>query len=186
MKRFIDIILASFLLFLLSLPIIIIIILIYFTSDGKIFYFSQRVGKNNKIFNMPKFRTMNENTPEVATNLLDNPNIYITKVGSYLRKSSLDEVPQIWSILIGDMSIVGPRPSLFNQYDLIKLRSECGVSELVPGLTGWAQINGRDELADVDKVKLDKFYLENQSLLLDMKIILSTFLIVISKAGIKH
>lgn len=186
LKRLFDLILAVMLMLFFFFIFLIIAMLLKISNKGKILYWSRRIGRNNKIFKMPKFRTMKENVPEVATHLLINPEIYITKVGFYLRKSSLDELPQIWSIFVGDMSFVGPRPALFNQYDLIKLRDECGVSELVPGITGWAQINGRDKLSIVEKVNLDKFYLDNQSLLLDMKIILATFLIVISKDGIKH
>jgi len=156
------------------------------TSRGGILYWSNRVGRNNQTFKMPKFRTMRVNTPVVATHLLGNPENYLTPIGPFLRKSSLDELPQLWSILKGDMSFVGPRPALFNQDDLIKLRTNCGVHELVPGLTGWAQINGRDELSIPEKVRLDKYYLDNHSLLLDIKITITTLFKVVHKDGIVH
>lgn len=186
MKRLFDFCLASLATFFLLIPAIMVAVFVKFTSEGAIVYWSDRVGKNNKIFKMPKFRTMLINTPAVATHLLPDPKKVLTPVGSFLRKSSLDELPQLWSILKGDMSFVGPRPALFNQDDLIALRTQCGVHELVPGLTGWAQINGRDELLISEKVKLDVEYLNNKSLFLDVKIIFLTFLKVVRRDGITH
>lgn len=156
------------------------------TSTGPILYWSNRVGRYNNIFRMPKFRTMLVDTPVVATHLLTDPKQFLTPVGSFLRKSSLDELPQLWSIINGDMSFVGPRPALFNQDDLVALRTQYGVDKLTPGLTGWAQINGRDELPIPDKVKLDMEYLNNQTFWLDIKIIFLTFLKVILRDGIQH
>jgi O-antigen biosynthesis protein WbqP len=186
LKRFIDIKLSLFLIAIFALPILLIILLIKLSTGGKIFYWSDRVGFNNVIFRMPKFRTMVSETPQIATHLLANPATYLTPVGSILRRSSLDELPQLWSILIGDMSFVGPRPALFNQEDLVKLRTEIGVHKLKPGLTGWAQINGRDKLSIHEKVLFDKYYLDNQSILLDFKIILKTIIKVVHKDGINH
>jgi O-antigen biosynthesis protein WbqP len=156
------------------------------TSPGPALYWSDRVGRKNAIFRMPKFRTMRTDTPAVATHLLGNPDQFLTPIGSFLRKTSLDELPQLWSILKGDMSFVGPRPALFNQYDLIELRTRYHVDELLPGLTGWAQINGRDELAIPDKVKLDVEYLQRQSLLFDLNILFFTFLKVVRREGVTH
>jgi O-antigen biosynthesis protein WbqP len=156
------------------------------TSPGPALYWSDRVGRRNRIFRMPKFRTMRIDTPAVATHLLGNPDQFLTPIGSFLRKTSLDELPQLWSILKGDMSFVGPRPALFNQYDLIELRTRHHVDELLPGLTGWAQINGRDELAIPDKVKLDVEYLQRQSLLFDLNILFLTFLKVVRREGVTH
>lgn len=168
-------------------PIFIIIAtLIAITSPGPVLYWSNRIGYNNKIFRMPKFRSMLVGTPAVATHLLTNPKAHLTPIGSFLRKSSLDELPQLWSILIGDMSFVGPRPALFNQDDLIALRTECGVHKLVPGLTGWAQVNGRDELPIPQKVALDAEYLKNKSLCLDIKILWLTFIKVLRSDGVTH
>jgi O-antigen biosynthesis protein WbqP len=144
------------------------------------------VGKHNKIFKMPKFRSMLVNTPAVATHLLDNPQSYLTPIGSFLRKSSLDELPQLWSILKGDMSFVGPRPALFNQHDLIELRTQHKVHELVPGLTGWAQVNGRDEIPIPQKVALDAEYFQRQSFWFDIKILWMTFLKVVQREGVSH
>lgn len=149
-------------------------------------YWSDRVGRDNKNFSMPKFRSMRVDTPAVATHLLDNPVQFLTPVGSFLRKSSLDELPQLWSIIKGDMSFVGPRPALFNQHDLIALRTEYGVDKLMPGLTGWAQINGRDELPIPEKVKMDVEYMQQQSFLFDIKIIFMTFVKILKRDGIKH
>lgn len=149
-------------------------------------YWSDRVGRDNKNFSMPKFRSMRVDTPAVATHLLDNPVQFLTPVGSFLRKSSLDELPQLWSIIKGDMSFVGPRPALFNQHDLIALRTEYGVDKLIPGLTGWAQINGRDELPIPEKVKMDVEYMQQQSFLFDIKIIFMTFVKILKSDGIKH
>ena len=156
------------------------------TSPGPTLYWSDRVGKDNLIFKMPKFRTMRTDTPAVATHLLGNPDQWLTPIGKFLRKSSLDELPQLWSIINGDMSIVGPRPALFNQYDLIALRTEKGVHKLTPGLTGWAQINGRDELPIPVKVAFDEYYLNQRSFLLDLRIIFLTFVKVIRSEGVTH
>lgn len=159
---------------------------VWLTSPGPALYWSDRVGRHNRIFKMPKFRSMRIDTPAVATHLLQNPDQWLTPIGSFLRKSSLDELPQLWSILKGDMSFVGPRPALFNQDDLIALRTEKGVHELVPGLTGWAQVNGRDELPIPQKVALDAEYLERRSLLFDMKILWLTALKVLARDGVSH
>jgi len=156
------------------------------TSPGPILYWSDRVGRSNSIFKMPKFRTMRTDTPAVATHLLGNPDQWLTPIGGFLRKSSLDELPQLFSILTGDMSIVGPRPALFNQDDLIALRTEKGVHQLTPGLTGWAQINGRDELPIPVKVEFDEYYLKHRSFLLDMRIIFRTFVKVVKSEGVQH
>jgi len=186
MKRLVDLMLALVAMFVLLLPIIIVAILVKLTSKGPAVYWSDRVGQNNKIFKMPKFRSMKVDTPAVATHLLVDPKSVLTPVGDFLRKSSLDELPQLWSIIKGDMSFVGPRPALFNQDDLIALRTEKGVHELVPGLTGWAQINGRDELPIPQKVALDVEYLHHQSLSMDIKIIWLTFIKVLKKDGVSH
>ena len=185
-KRLFDILLASAAATILLIPFLIIALAIRFTSKGSILYWSQRVGKNNILFSMPKFRSMLVNTPAVATHLLDNPEKLLTPIGSFLRKSSLDELPQLWSILKGDMSFVGPRPALFNQDDLISQRTTAGVHILTPGLTGWAQINGRDELPIPQKVALDTEYLHRYSFYFDLKIIIFTFLKVVKKEGIVH
>lgn len=186
MKRLCDLCLALFASLFLALPFLLVVVVVRLTSTGPILYWSDRVGRYNKIFKMPKFRTMRIDTPAVATHLLSNPQQFLTPVGSFLRKSSLDELPQLWSILKGDMSFVGPRPALFNQDDLIALRSQYGVDKVLPGLTGWAQINGRDELPIPDKVKLDVEYVHRQSFGLDLKIIFLTFLKVVRRDGITH
>lgn len=186
MKRLFDLVLAFFALPILLVPIGLIALVVKLTSKGPTVYWSDRVGKNNKIFKMPKFRTMRVDTPTMATHLLPDPERFLTPVGSFLRKSSLDELPQLWSIIIGDMSFVGPRPALFNQADLIALRTEYGVHALSPGLTGWAQINGRDELPIPDKVKLDVEYLTCQSISLDLKILYLTLVKVARREGITH
>lgn len=186
MKRTFDLCLVLFSAVILMLPFLIVALLVRLTSIGPVLYWSDRVGRDNHIFKMPKFRTMQVNTPAVATHLLANPEQFLTPIGSFLRKSSLDELPQLWSIIKGDMSFVGPRPALFNQDDLIALRTQYGVDKLVPGLTGWAQINGRDELPIPDKVGLDVEYLNNQSFWFDLKIILLTFLKVIRRDGVQH
>jgi len=186
MKRFFDLCLALFAFIFLALPFLLVALAVRLTSKGPILYWSDRMGQYNQIFKMPKFRTMQIETPAVATHLLANPAQFLTPVGSFLRKSSLDELPQLWSIICGDMSFVGPRPALFNQEDLIALRTQYGVDKLVPGLTGWAQINGRDELPISDKVKFDVEYMQHQSFWLDMKIIFLTFVKVLRKEGIKH
>jgi O-antigen biosynthesis protein WbqP len=185
-KRLLDLSLALVSLGILIWPLIIVAILVRVTSRGPVIYWSDRVGRDNKIFRMPKFRTMRVDTPAVATHLLTDPKRYLTPVGSFLRKTSLDELPQIWSILRGDMSFVGPRPALFNQDDLVALRTEHGVDKALPGLTGWAQVNGRDELTIPEKVKLDRVYMERQSLRFDIKILILTFLKVVRRDGIVH
>ena len=164
----------------------VVALLVRFTSPGPILYWSDRVGRNNTIFKMPKFRTMRIDTPAVATHLLGDPDRWLTPVGKFLRKSSLDELPQLFSILKGDMSIVGPRPALFNQDDLITLRTDKGVHRLTPGLTGWAQINGRDELPIPVKVEFDEYYLNNRSFALDLRIIFLTFVKVVKREGVTH
>lgn len=186
MKRFIDFMLALIASVLLALPIFIVAILVKSTSPGPVLYWSNRVGKNNQIFKMPKFRSMEIGTPAVATHLLQNPKAYLTPIGSFIRKSSLDELPQLWSILVGDMSIVGPRPALFNQHDLVAQRTTAGVHKLVPGLTGWAQVNGRDEIPIPEKVKLDTEYLQRQSFLFDIYIVWLTFIKVLRHDGVSH
>jgi O-antigen biosynthesis protein WbqP len=183
LKRLFDFTMSLIATLLLGIPLFFISLLVMFTSPGPILYWSDRVGRNNKIFKMPKFRTMRIDTPAVATHLLGDPDRWLTPIGNFLRKSSLDEMPQLWSILCGDMSVVGPRPALFNQDDLIGLRTEKNVHMITPGLTGWAQINGRDELPISVKVDLDAWYLENKTLGLDMKIIVKTFLKAISREG---
>ena len=184
MNRLTSLLLAVFSLFLLLLPIIIISIMVYFSSKGPILYWSKRIGKNNLVFNMPKFRTMHINTPEVATHLLQNPDEFLTPFGAFLRKTSLDELPQIWSVLIGDMNFVGPRPALYNQEDLIALRKENKVDFLTPGITGWAQVNGRDELSIPDKVDLDIEYLRRRSFFFDIKILWMTFYKIMERNGV--
>ena len=186
MKRFFDLCLALFALIVLALPILLVAIMVFSTSNGKVLFWSDRVGRHNKLFKMPKFRSMRVNTPAVATHLLVNPEQFLTSIGSFLRKSSLDELPQLWSILKGDMSFVGPRPALFNQHDLIKLRTFHKVDALMPGLTGWAQINGRDDLPIPQKVQLDVEYLNNKSFFTDIKIILLTFVKVLRRDGVTH
>lgn len=185
-KRLFDLFLGLLLAVMLFLPILGIALLVRLTSPGPALYWSDRVGRHNRIFKMPKFRSMRTDTPAVATHLLQNPDQWLTPIGSFLRKSSLDELPQLWNILKGDMSFVGPRPALFNQNDLIALRTEMGVHELVPGLTGWAQVNGRDELPISQKVQLDAEYLERRSLLLDIKILWMTALKVLARDGVSH
>jgi O-antigen biosynthesis protein WbqP len=166
--------------------VLVVAALVRLTSKGPALYWSDRVGRNNTIFKMPKFRSMRVGTPAVATHLLSNPDAYLTPIGSFLRKSSLDELPQLWSILVGDMSFVGPRPALFNQHDLVELRTKVGVHELVPGLTGWAQINGRDELPIPEKVALDVDYLHRKSLFFDIKIIILTAWKVVKRDNVTH
>ena len=186
MKRLFDIFLAALVAVVLTLPLLLVAVVVRVTSAGPVIYWSERVGRHNKLFKMPKFRSMHVGTPPVATHLLADPNKWLTPIGSFLRKSSLDELPQLWSILVGDMSFVGPRPALFNQNDLITLRTEQGVHELLPGLTGWAQINGRDELPVPDKVKLDVVYLQRQSLALDVHILWVTLVKVLLRDGVLH
>ena len=186
LKRIFDIIFSLGVLVVFAFPIFVIAAAIRLTSQGPAIYWSDRVGKDNTIFRMPKFRTMQVDTPAVATHLMTDPDEYTTRMGKFLRKTSLDELPQIWSILIGDMSVVGPRPALFNQDDLVELRTAAGVEKLPPGLTGWAQINGRDELPIPEKVKLDTEYLERKSFLFDLKIIFLTFVKVLHRQGVAH
>ena len=186
MKRISDSLLVVIVIILLLIPIILTAIAVRITSKGSILYWSDRVGKNNKIFKMPKFRSMEIGTPAVATHLLDNPDSFLSPIGGFLRLSSLDELPQLFSVLKGDMSFVGPRPALFNQDDLIALRIEKGVDKLLPGITGWAQVNGRDELSIPDKVALDVEYLNRQSFWFDLKILWMTFLKVMKRDGVSH
>jgi len=186
MKRLFDLILSSCLMVVLLAPILVIAALIRVTSKGPALYWSDRVGVENKIFKMPKFRTMRVDTPAVATHLLNDPDAYLTPIGPFLRKSSLDELPQLWSVLKGDMSFVGPRPALFNQDDLVKIRTEKGVHRLIPGITGWAQINGRDELPIPVKVGFDEYYLKNKSFFFDLKILWLTFIKVMQGEGVSH
>lgn len=186
MKRSIDLFLSLIAVTLLLIPCLLVWMVVRLTSPGPALYWSERVGRHNHIFRMPKFRSMRIDTPAIATHLMTCPEEYLTPIGSFLRKSSLDELPQLWSILKGDMSFVGPRPALFNQNDLIVLRTEKGVHELVPGLTGWAQVNGRDELPIPQKVQLDAEYLHRRSLLFDLKILWMTALKVFSRDGVSH
>jgi len=186
MKRLFDLVLAIVAIVSLLLPVMIVVFLVRLTSKGPVLYWSNRVGVNNAIFKMPKFRSMKVDTPAVATHLLKDPKSVLTPIGDFLRKSSLDELPQLCCILKGDMSIVGPRPALFNQDDLIALRTDKGVHKLVPGLTGWAQVNGRDELPIPQKVALDVEYLNRQSFGFDLYIIWLTFIKVIRKDGVSH
>lgn len=186
MKRIFDLILAIISMVLLSFPVLITAIAVKLTSKGPILYWSDRVGINNSIFRMPKFRSMNINTPAVATHLLEDPKSMLTPIGDFIRKTSLDELPQLWCILKGDMSFVGPRPALFNQEDLINKRTDKGVHMLLPGLTGWAQINGRDELPISVKVGFDYDYLKKKSFLFDLKILWLTFYKVLKKDGVSH
>lgn len=184
-KRLFDILFSLTLILLFLLPSILIYIVVKLTSKGPVIFWSDRVGRDNVIFKMPKFRTMKVDTPNIATHLIDS-SMYLTPVGSFLRKSSIDELPQLWSILIGDMSVVGPRPALFNQYDLIGLRTTKDIHRLKPGLTGWAQINGRDELSISDKVLFDFYYYENISFFFDLKIIIATFFKTLKAKNISH
>ena len=186
MKRALDLMLLVLAAILLCVPLCVVAILVWRTSPGPILYWSDRVGRHNHLFRMPKFRSMRMGTPAVATHLLQSPESYLTPIGGFLRKTSLDELPQLWSILRGDMSFVGPRPALFNQHDLIALRTAQGVDTLVPGLTGWAQINGRDELPIPDKVALDVEYLRRQSLWFDIRIIALTAIKVIRRDNVIH
>jgi len=186
MKRLFDLVLAVCAAAVLLLPLTIVALAVRLTSRGPVLYWSDRVGRCNQVFRMPKFRSMRVGTPALATHLLTDPTMYLTPIGSFLRKSSLDELPQLWSILVGDMSFVGPRPALFNQHDLIDLRTGQGVHRLAPGLTGWAQVNGRDELPIPVKVQLDVEYLQRQSFWLDVRILWLTFAKVLSREGVKH
>jgi O-antigen biosynthesis protein WbqP len=186
MKRIFDLLLAALAILVLIIPVILVAVLVRLTSKGPALYWSDRVGRDNLIFRMPKFRSMQVGTPAVATHLLSHPETYLTPIGSFLRKSSLDELPQLWNIIKGDMSFVGPRPALFNQHDLIELRICSGVHKLTPGLTGWAQINGRDELPIPQKVALDIEYLKNKSVWLDIKIIFLTGVKVLRRDNVTH
>ena len=186
MKRVFDLAVGLFLFALLIIPMLLIAVAVLVTSFGPVLYWSNRVGQGNVIFKMPKFRTMQINTPVMATHKMTNPNEFLTPIGGFLRRNSLDELPQLFSILMGDMSFVGPRPALYNQDDLIALRAEYGVEAIVPGLTGWAQINGRDDLPIPEKVALDVEYMERQSFLFDMKILWLTCLKVIKRDGVSH
>jgi O-antigen biosynthesis protein WbqP len=186
MKRLFDLIMTLCLLIFFGIPMLLIAIIVKLTSKGPALYWSDRIGKNNTVFKMPKFRTMRIDTPAVATHLLSNPDQYLTPIGKFLRKSSLDELPQLISILKGDMSFVGPRPALFNQDDLVALRTSKGVHVLTPGLTGWAQINGRDELPIPVKVEFDEYYFKHQSFLFDLKILFMTFFKVVRREGVTH
>ena len=186
MKRIFDLILALIILVLSLIPLILIAMSVRLSSKGPALHWSDRVGRYNRIFSMPKFRTMLVETPQVATHLLHNPRQYETPIGPFLRKTSLDELPQLFNIFKGDMSFVGPRPALFNQYDLIKLRTSKGIHHLRPGLTGWAQVNGRDDLSIKKKVNFDAEYLKKKSFIFDLKILYLTFIKIIRREGIQH
>lgn len=186
MKRLLDFLLGLTAMVIFLLPFCVLALLVKVTSRGPVLYWSDRVGRDNRIFRMPKLRTMRVDTPVVATHLLTNPEQFLSPVGAFLRKSSLDELPQLWCIVRGDMSVVGPRPALFNQHNLIEMRTDCGVHTVRPGLTGWAQVNGRDELPLPEKVKFDHDYLHLQSLAFDIKVIMLTFLKVVRRDGIVH
>jgi O-antigen biosynthesis protein WbqP len=186
MKRLFDLVLAIILTILFAAPFMVVALAVCLTSSGPALYWSDRVGRENHIFKMPKFRTMRTNTPAVATHLLENPQSFLTPIGGFLRRSSLDELPQIWSVLLGDMSFVGPRPALYNQDDLIALRTERQVHTLVPGLTGWAQVNGRDELPIPAKVNFDVEYLQKKSFFFDVYILCLTFIRVFGRDGVAH
>ena len=185
-KRIFDLVVVVLLLTLLVIPMLLIASVVRVTSEGSVLYWSDRIGQSNVIFRMPKFRTMRLDTPAVATHLMSDPNTYLSPIGGFLRRTSLDELPQLFSILKGDMSFVGPRPALFNQDDLVGLRTEKGVNQLIPGLTGWAQVNGRDELPIPEKVALDVEYMERQSFWFDLKILWMTFLKVVRRVGVSH
>ena len=186
MKRFFDLTFALLCIFIFIVPMILISLLIKLTSSGQVIYWSKRVGHNNCIFKMPKFRTMRIDTPQVATHLMKNVDKYYSPIGFFLRRTSLDELPQIFSVLKGDMSFVGPRPALFNQYDLISLRTEKGIISVLPGITGWAQVNGRDDLTVYDKVEFDKEYFDKKSFVFDLKIIILTIFKVVKREDISH
>lgn len=186
MKRAFDLLVAGAALLVLIIPLLVIALLVRLTSPGPALHWSKRVGRFNRLFAMPKFRTMRIDTPQVATHLLEEPQRWVTPIGRLLRKTSLDELPQLWSVLIGDMSLVGPRPALFNQDDLVALRTGAGVDRLRPGVTGWAQVNGRDELAIPEKVRFDAEYLARQSLLFDLRIIVETVTQAVLRKGVSH
>ena len=186
MKRIFDVLSVLIIVVIITTLLLIIVLLIKITSKGSILFWSKRIGVNNKIFLMPKFRTMREDTPEVATHLLKDPDQFLTSIGPFLRRTSLDEIPQLYSVLLGDMSLVGPRPALFNQEDLINLRTEKGIHKLKPGITGWAQVNGRDEITIPEKVRLEEEYLDKMSWKMDMRIIGLTFIKVLKKDSVIH
>ena len=186
MPRRINLLLALLLIPPITIPFLIIAVLVRVTSSGSVIYWSTRMGRNNKTFKMPKFRTMRLNTPDIATHLIENADQFVTPIGRILRKTSLDELPQLWSILKGDMAFVGPRPALYNQDDLIVLRTQKGIHRLTPGVTGWAQIHGRDELPIPEKVEMDFYYIRNRSTALDLNIIWRTFFTVFKSKGISH
>jgi len=186
LKRMFDLFGGLILIGIFAVPMTIIALLVMLISKGPILHWSDRIGIDNQVFKMPKFRTMKIGTPTVATHLLESPDTFLTPIGPFLRRSSLDELPQLWCIVKGQMSFVGPRPALFNQFDLIKLRTQNGIHRLVPGITGWAQINGRDELSIEQKVIFDKEYLQKQSTFFDMKILFLTMSKVLNKDGIAH
>lgn len=185
-KRLLDLVLAVILTILFAAPMIILALAVRFTSSGPVFYWSDRIGRENHVFKMPKFRSMRINTPAVATHLLENPEYFLTPIGGFLRRNSLDELPQIWSVLVGDMSFVGPRPALYNQDDLVSLRTERQVHTMLPGITGWAQVNGRDELSITAKVDLDVEYMRKQSFFFDIYILYLTFIKVLGRDGVTH
>jgi len=186
MPRRINLLLALLLIPPITIPFLIIAVLVRVTSSGSVIYWSTRMGRNNKTFKMPKFRTMRLNTPDIATHLIENADQFVTPIGRFLRKTSLDELPQLWSILKGDMAFVGPRPALYNQDDLIFLRTQKGIHRLMPGVTGWAQIHGRDDLPIPEKVEMDFYYIRNRSTALDLNIIWRTFFTVFKSKGISH
>jgi O-antigen biosynthesis protein WbqP len=186
MKRLFDLLVVIVAALIFAIPMLVVAVAVGLTSKGPILYWSKRVGKNNRLFNMPKFRTMRVDTPVLPTHLLGNPDAYLTSIGSFLRKSSLDELPQLWCILIGNMSVVGPRPALSNQQDLIDARTEKRIHLIKPGLTGWAQVNGRDEIELAKKVQLDYEYLDKKSLIFDVYVVLLTFYKVVKREGIQH
>jgi len=185
-KRIFDLVVVVLLLALLVIPMLLIAGVVRVTSKGPALYWSDRVGQGNMIFKMPKFRTMRLDTPAVATHLMSDPEAFLSPIGGFLRSTSIDEFPQLFSIFKGDMSFVGPRPALFNQDDLVGLRTEKGVNQLIPGLTGWAQVNGRDDLPIPEKVALDVEYMEQQSFWFDLKILWMTFLKVVRRVGVSH
>ena len=186
MKHLFDILLGLIIAPIIIAPSLIIALLVQITSKGPILFWSKRIGVNNEIFLMPKFRTMKQGTPDVATHLLKDPNQFLTSIGAFLRRTSLDEIPQLYSVLLGDMSLVGPRPALFNQDDLISLRSKRGIHKIKPGITGWAQVNGRDEITILEKVSLEEEYLDKMSWKMDMYILWLTFVKVLKKESITH
>ena len=186
MKRLFDIIITVIFFILFLIPMIFIVVAIKITSPGPLFFWSDRIGQRNLVFKMPKFRTMLIETPLIATHLMQSPEKYLSPVGKILRRSSLDEIPQLWCVFKGDMSLIGPRPALFNQYDLINLRKTYAIDQILPGITGWAQVNGRDLNSFERKVSLDFYYLKNRSIFLDIKIIIKTFIVIFFRKDIKH